>query len=701
MSRHNEKSTSSADPLRRTIDWDRLLEDQAALRHYRTHRTDQLPHTEGATYVRHRGDQEVPPPTTPLSTPTEVLRHYWGYEAFRLKQAEIIDSILAGRDTLGLLPTGGGKSITFQVPTLLHDGLTLVVTPLIALMKDQVDALNHRGLRATTIHSGMEYREVERALDNCLYGGYKFLYISPERISSPAFQECLPAMPIRLIVVDECHCISQWGYDFRPSYLQISEIRRYYPGVPILALTATATPQVAQDVMERLDFAQPNIISSTFARPNLHYVVRTTEDKRKELLHILDSTTGSSIVYCRNRELTKELARELAQFGHSADYYHAGLSHAEREMKQNAWMAGEVRIMVCTNAFGMGIDKPDVRLVVHWSMPSGPEEYFQEAGRAGRDGQSAYAVVLYNRYDRGVLRRRVENEFPPRDYVRDIYDLLCSFLRIGIGEGQEHSYDVDLELFIRTYRLHPIRSLSAIHILELAGAWELHLEENRSRITVEVSREEIYLLRGLSNVCEEVLRAVLRTYGGLFTDYVYIDERSLSIQTGYSGDEVYEALTTLTQRHIVHYVPRKRLPRLFLLHRREEKHHILIPRSVYEDRKAALTRRIDATIAYLDDQTQCRQSMLLAYFGERGATPCGYCDTCVRHRREARHAARHDLSTLTHLLDRHDWAASPSLSVEEIARSLQMPRERVAALIARLISSSGRYQCDGETLRRI
>ena len=682
---------------REVIDWDRLLEEQAALQtRWLESPPDQAEREQLSGSVQTdpdaTADSSASSSTEPPTTPLGVLHRYWGYPAFRLKQAEIIESVLAGRDTLGLLPTGGGKSITFQVPTMLLDGLTLVVTPLIALMKDQVDGLNKRGMLATAIHSGMEYKEIQRALDNCLYGDYKFLYLSPERLASPLFQACLPSLPVSLIVVDECHCISQWGYDFRPSYLKIAEIRRYYPAVPLLALTATATPEVVEDVMARLSFREPHVISSSFARDNLQYIVRPTTDKATELLHILTSTEGSAIVYCRNRKKTQELAKMIQEAGVSAHYYHAGLTHAEREIKQNAWMAGDVRVMVCTNAFGMGIDKPDVRLVVHWSMPVALEEYFQEAGRAGRDGQRSFAVTLYERRDRGMLLQRVQNEFPSKEYIREVYDTLYSYLRVGLGEGLGRSYEIDLEAFVRSQHLHPIQSLSALHILELAGAWELLLDEARSRLIVEVSREELYYIRGLSDQDDKVLRAVLRNYSGLFADYVFIDERTLSIQTHLSGQEVYDTLVGLSKRGIIHYVPRKRLPRIIFYTRRERKHHFLIPPEVYELRKETMSRRLAATLAYLDGQQGCRQAILLNYFGEHQAEPCGRCDLCLA-RKASSQPHRSNLETsLKTLLEQSE---EPSITLSDLAKKLSVQEKALLPILQKLIEEDDRYRTDG------
>lgn len=418
-----------------------------------------------------------------LHTPEEVLLHYWGYPSFRPVQLPIIESVLAGKDTLGLLPTGGGKSITFQVPGLLLPGLTLVVTPLIALMRDQVMGLRQKGIKATAVHAGMTREQIITTLDNCIYGRYKFLYVSPERLGSELFLSRLHALRVNLLVVDECHCISQWGYDFRPAYLSIADIREALPDVPVLALTATATRPVIDDIQRILRFPEPNVLRKSFFRPNLSYSIRRTADKETMLLHILSRVDGSAVVYCRNRDKARDLARFLGENGFSADFYHAGLNHVTREIRQKSWMEGETRIIVCTNAFGMGIDKPDVRLVLHMEMPSSPEEYFQEAGRAGRDGERAYAVLLAGEDDIFNLKRRVSNEFPPREYIATVYNRICNYLQIGEGEGFERSFDFDIDAFCRNFRMFPTQVLAAIRILDVAGIWE-YREEKTDRKSV-------------------------------------------------------------------------------------------------------------------------------------------------------------------------------------------------------------------------
>ncbi len=632
-------------------------------------------------------------------TPHQVLKKYWGYDSFRPMQEEIIESILAGKDTLGLLPTGGGKSITFQVPGLIRQGVTIVVSPLIALMKDQVDHLQRRRIKAATIHSGMSIREVDKIIDNVIYGGYKFLYISPERIASPLFQEALLALKVSFIVVDECHCISQWGYDFRPSYLNIHTIRELLPGIPILALTATATPYVITDIMRQLHFGVPNVLSTSFLRSNLAYVVRRTEAKAEMLLHVLSHVPGSAIVYCRNRKKTREIAQMLQKAGVAADFFHAGLTHAERELKQNSWMHNDLRVMVCTNAFGMGIDKPDVRLVVHWTMPNSIEEYFQEAGRAGRDQEKAYAVALIDHTEIGLLKRRLEDEFPPKEFMRKVYDAICSFLRIGMGEGYQKSYTFDIPLFIRRHHLHPTRTLSAIKLWELCNIWELHTEESRSQVVMECTREELYRQRKMPLNSENVLNALMRSYGGIFADYCIIDEANLAALCHLSRQEVYDALTELSKMHLLHYIPRKKMPRLLFKARREEGKHLIIPRNVYEERKQAFSQRIAAVIHYIQNNHTCRSRTLLSYFGETNSAPCGLCDVCLNI--VTPNLRQHTLVRVNEFLDQHNWAQSKTLTLRQTSQALAIDKTTLLTALEYLCSNSNKYRTDGLTIQRI
>lgn len=567
-------------------------------------------------------------------TPYEVLKKYWGFDDFRPKQLEIIESVLAGRDTLGLLPTGGGKSMTFQIPGLILPGLTIVVTPLIALMKDQVDHLHAKGIKAKAIHSGMARFQIVAALEACMWGGIKFLYLSPERLSSPLFQSVLPHLEVSMIVVDECHCISQWGYDFRPSYLQIAGLREAVPEAPVLALTATATPQVAADVMERLSFAEPYLIQRSFVRENLTYVVRKTDDKLGTMLHIFSRIPGSAIVYCRNRKRTQELAEALCANGVSADYFHAGLPHAERNVKQERWMANEIRVMVATNAFGMGIDKAEVHCVIHCYMPSSLEEYFQEAGRAGRDGKQAYAVVLVGSYDEQIIRRRVQDEFPPKDFIWQVYEQVNDTLGIGQGEGLGCGYDFDVEQFIIHAHSHPLRTLSAIRILDMARVWRYtDGEERHSRVMMRRTKDELYQSGDIYPAEEQLLNMLLRTYPGLFTQYVFIEEEQLAIDTQFTLDEVFLLLKALAAKRVLSFIPRTSIPHLYFLTRREEGRSLIIPQEVYEKRREKMEERVKAVLNYIKQNHECRSQTLVRYFGETDSPPCGRCDACLANRK--------------------------------------------------------------------
>ncbi len=579
------------------------------------------------------------PPTSSVLPPTDadflhILHENWGYDSFRGIQLDIIRSIAAGHDTLGLMPTGGGKSLTFQVPALALDGVCLVVTPLIALMKDQVSHLLQRGIRAAAIYSGLSRADIQRHLNNTVYGGNKFLYISPERLATEAFQVKLRQMRLAFIAVDEAHCISQWGYDFRPSYLEIARIRDIVPDVPVLALTASATPRVVDDICRQLRFRPgAQVFRMSFERCNLSYIVRQTEDKAAELLHILRSVTGSAIVYTRSRLGARDTARMLEAEGISAFYYHAGLTDVDKDVRQRAWQEGETRVMVATNAFGMGIDKPDVRLVIHLDLPDSLEAYFQEAGRAGRDGLSAYAVLLYNRRDRVKLRRRVPDTFPEKDYIRDVYDHLAYFFEVAVGDGYLRTYDFDLTEFCRAYHYFPVPVTSALKLLTRAGYIDYREEgENHARLMFLTTREELYKLNYLDARADSVLRAVLRLYGGIFSDYVSIEEQRLGLEAGLTGEAVYETLKDLTRQRILHYVPRKSTPQITFTQRREDGRDVIIPKEVYEVRRADYEARINAMLAYAEETTQCRSRMLLNYFGETSAADCGHCDVCIARR---------------------------------------------------------------------
>ncbi len=560
----------------------------------------------------------------------DILKQYWGYECFRGIQEDIITSIGQGKDTLGLMPTGGGKSITFQVPALAQNGLCLVITPLIALMKDQVANLRSRGIKATAVYSGMTREEIIVALENCIFGDYKFLYISPERLSTEIFQTKLRKMKVSLITVDESHCISQWGYDFRPAYLHIADIRHLLPGVPVLALTATATPEVVKDIQQRLEFKKENVFQMSFERKNLSYVVRRTENKEEELIHILNSLPGSSIVYTRNRKGTKEIATLLNKEGITAESYHAGLSNAEKDARQHNWQTGNSRVMVATNAFGMGIDKPDVRLVIHIDMPDSPEAYFQEAGRAGRDGLTAYAVLLYSPRDKVQLAHRIPDSFPEKAFIREIYEHLNYYFQMAMGDGMGCIYEFNLDDFCRRFKHFPVQTDSALRLLSRSGYIEYTDEqENSSRLMFTLRRDELYRLKEQTPEAEQVIQTVLRCYGGLFSDYVYIEETLLARQSGLTAQQVYECLKNLSQRHILHYIPRKKTPYIRYTQQRVEKEKLIIPPSVYEDRKKSYEERIQAMIEYATSENRCRSRMLLYYFGEKNEHNCMKCDTCL------------------------------------------------------------------------
>ena len=568
-----------------------------------------------------------------MDTPRKVLKRYWGYDDFRGIQRDIIDSLLDGHDTLGLMPTGGGKSICFQVPALMLEGVCIVITPLIALMKDQVAHLRKRGILASAIYSGMSRQEIITVLENAIFGGVKLLYVSPERLASEIFQVKLRHMQVSFITVDEAHCISQWGYDFRPSYLEIAHIREIKPGIPVLALTATATPQVADDIQHQLAFTDGKLFRMSFQRKNLSYVVRTAPDKEAELLHILRSMGGSAIVYVRSRRRTKEIAELLTEEGIPATHYHAGLEPAVKDERQKEWHDDQVRVMVATNAFGMGIDKPDVRLVIHIDCPDSPEAYFQEAGRAGRDGQRSWAVLLYNSSDQRKLHKRVFDTFPEKETIREIYDHLAYFFEIGVGSGRGATFAFDIEKFCRVFRHFPVQAHAALQILDRCGYIHYDTDpDNRSRLFFLLNRFELNQLERLVGNEERVITALLRLYGGLFTDYCYIEESYVAVQAKLTRQEVYETLKELRRRHILDYVPQSSTPLITYTLRREDGCNIVIPPSVYEERRAQYEARINHMLRYATDSTVCRSRQLLDYFGETDSEDCGHCDVCLKKR---------------------------------------------------------------------
>lgn len=574
-----------------------------------------------------------------------ILKKYWGYDSFRPLQRDIIESVMAGRDTLGLMPTGGGKSITFQVPGMAFEsGLTVVVTPLISLMKDQVDNLKKRGVKAVMLNSGMSLRETRVAWERLCNGRARFLYVSPEKLRNANFLDDLRRLPVRLIVVDEAHCISQWGYDFRPAYLKIADLRKEHPGAPVLALTATATPLVADDIMRRLEFRDgARKFKMSFVRDNISYLVRASENKIYDIAYILTRTEGCGIVYVRSRRKTREIAEFLCASGISADYYHAGLSYDVKTERQNAWQLGKVRIMVATNAFGMGIDKPDVRIVVHADLPPSLEEYYQEAGRAGRDGKNSFAVLLVSQSDKGTLRRKLKQTFPSRDDIRLIYERACNFLHLAIGEGFDRLFEFDFELFCETFHLQRQQALAAFHLLSQAGYLEYMEEtESNSRVLIPVDRNELYNIDA-SREADAVLACMLRQYPGLFSDYVVINEGRLSRETGLDPETVYNALLELNRKKLIVYVPRRRTPSVYVPTSREESRYVVIGKSIYEERFEVMSRRVEAMIDYAFGSDGCRVRRMLDYFGEENSDDCGKCDVCRGKKKSSLHVSKEEM----------------------------------------------------------
>ena len=626
----------------------------------------------------------------------KILEKYWGYPAFRPLQEDIIHSVCEGKDTLGLMPTGGGKSITFQVPALVMEGICIVVTPLIALMKDQVDNLRRLGIKATAVYSGMTRQEIIGQLENCIFGDYKFLYVSPERLATDIFLSKLQAMNVCLLVIDESHCISQWGYDFRPSYMKIADVREQLPGVPVLALTATATPEVVNDIQERLHFKEKNVFRKSFARKNLSYIVRRTEDKINSLVYILGKVPGTAIVYVRNRKRTKEVATILREAGISADFFHAGLNRDEKTLRQSRWKNNECRVIVSTNAFGMGIDKPDVRLVVHLDMPGSLEEYYQEAGRAGRDEQRAYAVALCSNTDTAKLKKRLADEYPDREFISRVYDALGNYYQIAMGYGLDTVHDFSLIDFCSAYKFSHLQAHHALKILELAGYIEYTEEQdNASRLVFSATRDELYEYLHQDKKTDEVIQCILRSYTGLFSDYVYINEGLISTRTGLSQQEIYDVLIGLSKYRIVNYIPHKKTPLIIYTRTREELKYLSIPRSAYEERKERFENRMNRVIEYINEDRVCRSRMLISYFGEKGISDCGCCDICLAKNDSGLNNHRFNAirDTLLETLEE-----TGSREVKKLSEELSFPADKVITVVRFLAEHDDRFSLEDGTL---
>ena len=614
-----------------------------------------------------------------ISSPVDVLREHWGYDSFRPKQEEIVLAALDGKDVLAILPTGGGKSVCFQVPALMSQGIAIVVTPLIALMKDQVDRLRRMGVSATAIHSGMSYTQIDNALDNCVYGDVKFLYVAPERLATEAFRLRVQRMKVSLLAVDEAHCISQWGYDFRPSYLRIAELHQHLKDVPVLALTASATEMVAKDIMHHLGFQEPNILRSSFARPNLSYAVRHTDDKQEQLLRVINNVGGSGIVYMRSREGCEQLCETLRNQGISASYYHAGLPHAERSMRQEEWTSGKVRVMVATNAFGMGIDKADVRFVVHFTMCDSLESYYQEAGRAGRDGQRSYAVLLSSSDDSSKITKRFDAEFPPLDEVKSIYEKICDFVQVAVGDGLYASFIFNIHEFCRRERIYIGKVRAAINLLEQNDYLTLTEEmENPARIHFCISRDELYRIRVGRNELDHIIRIILRLYNGVFTEFRPIDERSIASASGYTIERVKELLKRMWQLRIIRYIPANSSPMLFFNEERLPTKDLYISPETYVHRKELMAERFENMLHYAEQQTECRSVVLQRYFGDTEASACGTCDVCLATKRREKSDGKALSESILHLLSREP------MNVKELCRELKHSPEKVIAAVDKL-----------------
>ncbi len=623
-----------------------------------------------------------------------LLKKYWGYDSFRPTQKEIIDSVLAHRDTIALLPTGGGKSLTYQIPALMMDGICIVVTPLIALMKDQVDRLRSLSIPATAIHSGYSQRQIDIALDNCVYGDIKFLFVSPERVATEMFRYRVERMRVALIAVDEAHCISQWGYDFRPTYLKIAELRKHTQEAPVLALTASATQEVVEDICARLKFKDEKIIRSSFARPNLVYAVRPTADKETQLMKVISSVEGSGIVYVRTRHGVEKLTEWLTSQGVKATFYHGGLPHVERSIRQDEWLTGKVRVMVATNAFGMGIDKPDVRFVVHYTMCDSLENYYQEAGRAGRDGKRSYALLLVAPDDDARLRKRHDAGFPPIEQIKDIYERVCSSLQIAIGDGEYSSHIFNLYDFSAAHKLFRGTVLSALKILEANNYMSLIDEmENPSRLMFCVSRDDLYKVRVDHDELDHFLRVLLRLYTGLFTEFRTISETEIAHWSGYTIQKVHDLLKRLWQMRLIRYVPSNRSPLVHLHCERLALSDLYISPESYKIRKDLGAQRFEGMLAYALNEQQCRSLLLEDYFGIKGGQECGVCDVCLEKKRNAKPQVQSVESQILELVEQGEK------SIKELVAQVKAPSKSITECIEKLLDAGKLEMGEGYLLR--
>ena len=625
----------------------------------------------------------------------DTLKKYWHYDSFRPMQREAIESILSGRDTLVLMPTGGGKSIIYQLPTLACEGLCIVVTPLIALMKDQVDSLRKRGISAVAVHSGMTPRQIDIALDNCVYGDVKFLYVAPERLSSEMFRLRVDRMNITLLAVDEAHCISQWGYDFRPSYLRIAELRKHMPETPILALTASATPRVAKDIMTRLEFAEPNILQASFLRPNLSYSVRQTEDKEGQLMRIVNNVPGCGIVYVRMRKTAEDVAQFLIEQGESASFYHGGLPNAERTMRQDEWVSGKTRIMVATNAFGMGIDKRDVRFVVHYTMSDSLESYYQEAGRAGRDGNRSYAVILMSATDNDRIINLFDKEFPNIEYIRSIYNDLCSYLGVAIGDGKEASFVFNIFDFCKRYKLPLAMVMSAIKLLQLNGYMTIVEDcEHPARLKFMITRDELYNIKMQNEKEENILRSILRLYTGIFSDLRPIDEMEIASFSKHSHEEVHTLLKRLWRANIIRYIPTNHDPLIFLDEERLPARDIYIAPETYSHRKELMLERFNQLLHYANESEECRSRIIEHYFSNTMSEPCGICDNCLaRKKREKSNSKNYEEQILRIL-------ATEPMTIKELIAQIKGNEQNIIDTI-RQLTENGTISAEGSKLKTV